>query len=149
MEHIQILDTIPKTCLVLTQRIYTGIYTFVINGTNFYPQYFTVYSGTITTSNLVSGTDYSIDSDPTTGNTRIKNLKSSTIQGNYNNLAIIWNELSRRIYPVIRDPNTIKLTDGTHNITMSSTSSHFIKLISWTMYRYKYIKSIKWSIITI
>ena len=52
-------------------------------------------------------------------------MKSSTIQGNYNNLAIIWNELSRRIYPVIRDPNTIKLTDGTHNITMSSTSSGY------------------------
>ena len=26
MEHIQILDTIPKTCLVLTQRIYIDIY---------------------------------------------------------------------------------------------------------------------------
>ena len=83
----------------------------------------TPYTGTITTSNLVSGTDYSIDSDPTSGNTRIKNLKSSTIQGNFNNLAIIWNELSRRIYPLIRHANTIKLTDGTHNITMSSTSS--------------------------
>ena len=29
------------------------------------------------------------------------------------------------MYSVVRDKNTIKLTDGTHNITMSSTSSGY------------------------
>ena len=107
-------------------NLYLYLHVFIVyNGGTGKVLSVTPYTGTITTSNLVSGTDYSIDSDPTTGNTRIKNLKSSTIQGNYNNLAIIWNELSRRIYPVIRDPNTIKLTDATHNITMSSTSSGY------------------------
>ena len=37
--------------------------------------YFGVKTGTVTTSNLVSGTDYSIDSDPISGNTRIKKFK--------------------------------------------------------------------------
>ena len=105
-------------------NLYRYVHIFTTGNNNYFGKLY-VYSGSTTTSNLVNGTDYTIDSDPTSGNTRIKNLNSSTIQGNFNNLAIIWNELSRRIYPVVRDKNTIKLTDATHNITMSSTSSGY------------------------
>ena len=43
--------------------------------------YIKIYSGTVSTSNLIYNTNYSIDSDPTTGNPRIKNLGLSNIQG--------------------------------------------------------------------
>ena len=90
------------------------------------------YTGTFTASNLVNATDYSIDSDPRTGNPRVKNLGVTNIQGDCNNLAIIWNKLGRRIYPVIRDWNTIKLTDGTHITTSTSTSIPATGLLSAT-----------------
>ena len=85
---------------------------------------------TVSTSNLIYNTHYSIDSDPTTGNPRIKNLVASNIQGDYNNLAIILNELGRRIYPVVRDTNTVILTDGTHTATLTSTSIPATGLLS-------------------
>ena len=88
-------------------NLYRYVHIFTTGNNNYFGKLY-AYSGSTTTSNLVICTDYTIDSDPTSGNTRIKNLKSSTIQGNFNNLAIIWNELGRRLCPVIRDANTIK-----------------------------------------
>ena len=55
----------------------------------------------------------------------ITNTFGANIQGIYNSFAIIENEMFRRIFPVIRDKNAIKLTDGTHNITISSPSSGY------------------------
>ena len=89
-----------------------------------------IQTGTTTISNLASGTNYSFDSDPTTGNPRIKNLNATAIKGYYNNLAIIWNELGRRIYPVVRDKNQLVLTDGTNTTTLTSTAGYPISKAS-------------------
>ena len=100
---------------------YVHLFFYSVVGYQAYQNY--VYTGTITSSNLVNGTYYSIDSDPINGQPRIKNLKSANIQGDCNILAIIWNELSRRLYQVVRDKNTLVLTDGTNTQTLTSTTA--------------------------
>src|ERR1039457_1511456 len=88
------------------------------------------YTGTITKTNLINNTDYTIASDSTSGYPMITNLKSTNIQGYYNGLALHFNELHRRIYPTIRDKNTITNTDGTNTATLTSTVGYPISKAS-------------------
>ena len=60
-----------------------------------------------------------------------KNKTGTTLGGTINCFSFMYNEMYRRIYPVVRDTNTIKLTDGGSNtITLSSTSGYPISKAS-------------------
>ena len=65
-----------------TTNSYKYIHFFVYgNGSNYNWGYYRAYKGTYVTSNFLNGTNYYIDSDPTSGNPRFKNVNASTIQG--------------------------------------------------------------------
>ena len=74
---------------------------------------------------LSLGSDYTITSSSTSGAPVITYLKPLSSTFLYSMNALCVEELYRRVFPICRDANAIKLTDGTHNITMSSTSSGY------------------------
>ena len=85
-------------------------------------------TGGYTTTNLVNSITnattcgYSIDSDTTSGYPRIQNQTGSVLSGTINNFSFMFNEMYMRLYPVIRDKNTLVLTDGSNTSTLTSTA---------------------------
>ena len=73
---------------------------------------------------MVNGTDYSVSTDSTTGNPKITYLNSTSNNLTYSFGTLGVYELYRRLYPVVRDTNTIKLTDGTNTATLTSTAGY-------------------------
>ncbi len=65
---------------------------------------------------------YTIDSDPTSGYPRFQNKTGSNMGWTYNRFTLFINEIYRRWYPVIRDKNTVILTDVTNTTTLTSTT---------------------------
>ena len=115
----QTINTIDST----SQFLYLHLFYTASNNFNTVTHPYT--GSAITTTNLVNTTDYSIDTNPATGYPRIQNIKVTNIQGYYNTLAILVYELFRRIFPVVRDKNTIVLTDsGSNTVTLTSTSGY-------------------------
>ena len=93
---------------------------------------FIPYSTTTTTGYAVVGTDYSISSNATTGAPVITKLTTCTSNYSINTNNLLVEEAYRRLYPVIRDTNTIILTDGFHTATLTSTSIPETGLLSAT-----------------
>ena len=84
------------------------------------------FSATNPVVTLVQNTDFTVSSSSSTGAPVITYTDSTILTSmTYNENLLLLSESYRRLYPVVRDKNTIKLTDGTHNITMSSTSSGY------------------------
>ena len=86
--------------------------------------YYAVYPAPSNTP-IVCGTNYTISSKSSTGYPQITYTDSTTVNLTYDDIKVLLSEAYRRIYPVICDTKTIKLTDGTHNTTLTSTSSGY------------------------
>ena len=71
-------------------------------------------------SALVLGTDYNITTDASTGKPKLTFTNAGTYY--YNMDKLLLNESHRRLVNTIYDNNTIKLSDGTKNLTLSSTT---------------------------
>ena len=103
-----------------------------INGTNssYSTMFFSPQSVQITPTSRVIGTDISVTT-ASSGNPLITKLTSVTTTNNeyYVNRICIY-ESFRRLFPVIRDKNTIVLTDGTNTSTLTSTSGYPISKAS-------------------
>ena len=108
--HVFFKNTVNGTNLCMTIYGNSGYFEFIGNRVS--------YNGT-------DNVNFSISTDITTGVPKITYLDAQTATIKYNENIILVSEAYRRLYPVIRDKNTIKLTDGTHNITMTSTSSGY------------------------
>ena len=71
-------------------------------------------------SALVLGTDYNITTDASTGKPKLTFTNAGTYY--YNMDKLLLNESHKRLVNTIYDNNTIKLSDGTNNLTLSSTT---------------------------
>ena len=74
-------------------------------------------------SSLLNGTNYSVSTDSTAGHPTITYLNTQSVNLTYNENNLLVSEAYRRLYPVIRDTNTIKLTDGTNVSTLKSATT--------------------------
>ena len=94
-------------------------------GAGYMASYFIPKQAQLITAPRYTPADFTITT-ATNGNPILTKQSSTNTVSSYTNMNnICIYELFRRVFPVIRDKNTIKLTDGTHNITMSSTSSGY------------------------
>ena len=109
-------------------------YHIVVKGTYraTYPVIECIPANILTTSgDRISPSDIQISTNSTTGYPSIQKItSSSTINNTVNLQRLCIYELYRRIYPVVRDTNTIKLTDGTNTVTLTSTAGYPISKAS-------------------
>ena len=70
---------------------------------------------------LLIGTDYTVATDSSTGRPLLTytDLTTQNLACNMNNLIV--EESYRRLFPVVRDTNNIYLTNGSNNLTLTST----------------------------
>ena len=71
-------------------------------------------------SALVLGTDYNITTDASTGKPKLTFTNAGSYY--YNMDKLLLNESHKKLVNTIYDNNTIKLSDGTNNLTLSSTT---------------------------
>lgn len=71
---------------------------------------------------IVNNTNYNITTDSTTGLPKITYTDATTQDIMFNYPRLLYSEASRRLFPVVRDANTIKLTDGTNTVNLTSTT---------------------------
>ena len=73
-------------------------------------------------TSMKNGTDYTITTS-TNGLPTIAYINASTKNLLYNEHLLFLSEAYCRLYPVIRDKNTLVLTDGSNTATLTSTSN--------------------------
>ena len=74
------------------------------------------------TTPLIANTNFTISTDSTTGNPKITYTDVSAVGILYSESNLMLYETYRRIYPGIRDKNTLVLTDGSNTAALTSTS---------------------------
>ena len=72
-------------------------------------------------SGLIKDTNFTLTTNASTGYPVITYTSATTSNLLYNYTMLIIQECHRRLFPVVRDKNSIFLTDGTNNLTLTST----------------------------